>query len=49
MLWTIFIILLVLWLLGWIGGFGGQFIHLLLIAAGAVMIFNLIRSRRAAF
>ena len=49
MLWTIFVILLILWLLGLIGGVGGQFIHLLFIAAGAVMIFNLIRSRRAAF
>jgi hypothetical protein len=49
MLWTIFAILLVLWLLGLIAGVGGQFIHLLFIAAGAVMIFNVIKSRRAAF
>ena len=49
MLWTIFVILLVLWLLGWITSIGGQFIHLLLIVAGAVLIFNLITNRRAAF
>ena len=45
MLWTIVVILLVLWLLGMIGSVGGQFIHLLLIVAGAVLIFNLISNR----
>jgi hypothetical protein len=49
LLWTIFVILLVLWLLGLIGGVGGQLVHWLIIAAGAVVIYNLIRSRRAAF
>jgi hypothetical protein len=47
LLWTIFVILLVLWLPGLIGGVGGQLIHLLIMAAGAVVIYNL--SRRAAF
>jgi hypothetical protein len=49
MIWTIFVILLALWLLGLIGGIGGGFIHLLLIIAGAVLIFNLITNRRKAF
>jgi len=47
MLWTIFVILLVLWLLGFIGGatFGG-FIHLLLVLAVIVLIINLLSGRR---
>jgi hypothetical protein len=49
MLWTIIVVLLVLWLLGVIGSVGGQFIHLLLIIAGAVLIYNMIRDRRKAF
>ena len=49
MIWTIFVILLVLWLLGLISGVGGGFIHLLLIVAGAVLVFNLIRNRQQAF
>ena len=48
MLWTIFVILLVLWLLGFMGGyaFGGT-IHLLLIIAVVVLLFQLIAGRRA--
>ena len=49
MVWTIFVILLVLWLLGFMASIGGQYIHLLLIVAGAVLIFNLISNRRQAF
>ncbi len=46
MLWTIFVILLVLWLLGLIGHIGGSLIHLLLVVAAIVLIFNLIGGRR---
>jgi hypothetical protein len=46
MLWTVFVILLVLWLLGFIGHFGGQLIHLLLVIAVVVLIINLISGRR---
>ena len=46
MLWTILVILLVLWLLGLIGGVGGSLIHLLLVIALAVFIFQLILGRR---
>jgi hypothetical protein len=49
MIWTIIVILAVLWLLGVISGVGGQFIHLLIIVAGAVLIFNLISNRQRAF
>lgn len=48
MLWTILVILLVLWLLGLIGHVGGGLIHLLLVVAAIVLIFNLISGRRRA-
>ncbi|HET9532089.1 MAG TPA: lmo0937 family membrane protein [Blastocatellia bacterium] len=47
MLWTIFVILLVLWLLGLITGTTiGGFVHLLLVIAVIVLIFNLLSGRR---
>ena len=46
MLWTVFVVLLILWLLGIIGHFGGQLIHLLLVIAVVVLIVNLISGRR---
>jgi Family of unknown function (DUF5670) len=47
MLWTIFVILLVLWLLGWIGFHAlGGFIHILLVIAIVVLIIQLISGRR---
>lgn len=47
MLWTILVILLVLWLLGFIGHVGGGLIHLLLVVALIVFIINLVSGRRA--
>ena len=48
MLWTIFVILLVLWLLGLVTSYTlGGFIHILLLIAGVVLVFNLIQGRRA--
>jgi hypothetical protein len=48
MLWTIFVILLILWLLGLVSGYAlGGFIHLLLILAVIVLILNLLTGRRA--
>ena len=48
MLWTIFIILLILWLLGMVSSYTlGGFIHLLLILALAVVLINIIQGRRA--
>jgi Family of unknown function (DUF5670) len=46
MLWTILVILLVLWLLGVITSFGGALIHLLLLIALIVLIYNLFVGRR---
>jgi K+-transporting ATPase A subunit len=46
MLYTIIVILLVLWLLGLIGNVGGSLIHLLLVIALIVFIFNLMSGRR---
>ena len=47
MLWTIFVILLVLWLLGaFIVPVGGSLIHILLVIAVVVLIINLVSGRR---
>lgn len=49
MLWTIFVILLVLWLLGLITGYTlSGFIHILLVIAVVVLIINLVSGRRVA-
>jgi hypothetical protein len=47
MLWTIVAILVVLWLLGFAFQVGGGLIHLILVVAGIVFIFQLISGRRA--
>jgi hypothetical protein len=47
MLWTIAVILLVLWLLGFSMHVGGGLIHALLVIAVIVVIFNLISGRRS--
>ena len=47
MLWTIFVILLVLWLLGLVTSYTlGGFIHLLLVVAVVVMLIRIIQGRR---
>jgi Family of unknown function (DUF5670) len=48
MLWTILVILLVLWLLGFGLGVGGgtSLIHLLLVVAAIVLVYNLVAGRR---
>jgi uncharacterized membrane protein YtjA (UPF0391 family) len=48
MLWTVLVILLVLWLLGFIGHVAGGFIHLLLVLALIVFVINLVTGRRTA-
>jgi len=48
MLWTICVILLVLWLLGFSFHIAGSLIHLLLVIAVVVLVFNLISGRRTA-
>ncbi len=47
MLWTIFVILLVLWLVGLVSSYTmGGFIHILLVIALVVLLINLIGGRR---
>ena len=48
MLWTIFVVLLILWLLGFSLHIGGALIHLLLVAAVVVLVINLLSGRRSA-
>jgi hypothetical protein len=47
MLWTIFVILVVLWLLGFSFHIAGGLIHILLVVALIVLIINLISGRRS--
>jgi len=47
MLWTILVILLVLWLVGLLAHVGGGLIHLLLVVAVIVLVINLLTGRRA--
>ena len=47
MLWTILVVLLVLWLLGLVSHVGGNLIHILLVVAVIVLIYNLVIGRRS--
>ena len=47
MLWTVFVILLVLWLLGLVTSYTlGGFVHILLVIAVAVLLIQIITGRR---
>lgn len=46
MLWTILVILLVLWLVGLLAHIGGGLIHLLLVIALVIFVINLLTGRR---
>ena len=48
MLWTIIVLLLAFWALGLMGGVGGGLIHMLLVIAVVVFVFNLLSGRRTA-
>ena len=47
MLWTIFVIVLVLWLLGFSFHIAGGLIHLLLVVALIILVINLVSGRRS--
>jgi hypothetical protein len=47
LLWAIIVVLFVLWLLGFALHFGGGLIHLLLVVAVVLIIFNIITGRGA--
>ena len=46
MLWTIILVLVVLWALGLIGGIGGGLVHILLVLAIIILAYNLLSRRR---
>ena len=47
MLWTIFVILLIMWALGLVTSYTmGGFIHILLVIAVVMLVINLIQGRR---
>lgn len=48
MLWTLFVILVVLWLLGFSFHVAGGLVHVLLVIAAVVLIINLVGGRRTA-
>jgi hypothetical protein len=47
MLWTIFVILLIMWLLGFSFHVAGGLVHILLVVAVVVLLFNLLGGRRS--
>lgn len=47
MLWTILVVLVILWLLGFVSHVGGNLIHILLVVAVIVLIYNVVIGRRA--
>ena len=47
-LWTVILILIVLWLLGAVSSFGGPLIHLVLVVAVILVIYNLLTKGRVA-
>jgi hypothetical protein len=46
MLWTILVVLFILWLLGFSFHVGGSLIHILLVIAVVVLVINLVSGRR---
>jgi hypothetical protein len=48
MLWTIFVVLVILWLLGLSLHVGGSLVHLLLVVGLVILVINLLSGRRSA-
>lgn len=48
MLWTLFVVLVILWLLGFSFHVAGGLVHVLLVIAAVVLIINLVSGRRTA-
>lgn len=46
MLWTVIGVLVVLWLLGFIGNIGGSLIHIILVIAAIVLVYKLVTGNR---
>ncbi len=47
LLWTVIVVLFVLWLLGFVLHFGGPLIHIVLVVAVAILVFNLVTKGKA--
>ncbi len=47
MLWTVVVVLLILWLLGFTMNVAGGIIHVLLVIALVIIVFNLLSGRKA--
>jgi len=48
MLWTVFVILMIMWLLGMVSSYTlGGFIHILLVLALVTLLINVVQGRRA--
>ena len=48
LLWTVISILIILWLVGFLMHLGGSLLHLLLVIALVLFIYNMVTGRRAA-
>ena len=46
-LWAILVVVLIVWLIGLLADVAGNLVHLLLIVALAILIYNLLTGRRA--
>jgi hypothetical protein len=46
-LWVVAIIILALWLLGFVGSIGGELVHLLLVVFVIIVLYNLLAGRRS--
>ena len=46
MLYTVVVVLLILWLLGFLGHVGGAFVHALIVVAAVLFIFEFFSNRR---
>lgn len=47
LLWTLCVVLFAFWILGFATHVGGSLIHLLLVVAGVILVYNLITKGRA--
>lgn len=47
LLWAILAVLLIVWLIGLLVDIAGNFIHLLLIVAALILVYNLVTGRRS--
>lgn len=44
-LWTVLVVLVILWLIGFVANIGGGLVHLLLVVALIILVYNLLVGR----